>query len=45
MHLQAAVALQPRCIVRSLCSIADELFGSFENLLALSDRRGVPYDR
>lgn len=27
------------------CSIADELFGSFENLLALSDKRGVPYDR
>lgn len=39
------LALQPHFIVHSLCSIADELFGSFENLLALSDRRGVPYDR
>lgn len=27
------------------CSIADELFGSFENLLTLSDKRGIPYDR
>ncbi|PSC76572.1 cobalamin biosynthesis isoform A [Micractinium conductrix] len=27
------------------CSIADELFGSFENLLQLSDKRGIPYDR
>ncbi|EFN50788.1 hypothetical protein CHLNCDRAFT_33359 [Chlorella variabilis] len=27
------------------CSIADELFSSFENLIALSDKRGVPYDR
>lgn len=26
-------------------SIADELFGSFENLLTLSDKRGIPYDR
>jgi hypothetical protein len=27
------------------CSIADELFVSFENLVNLADRRGVPYDR
>eukprot|EP00887_Chlorella_sp_A99_P005800 scaffold1.g5800.t1 len=27
------------------CSIADELFVSFENLLALADKRGVPFDR
>ena len=27
------------------CSISDELFGSFDNLLALADKRGVPYDR
>ena len=27
------------------CSISDELFGSFENLIKLSDKRGVPYDR
>lgn len=27
------------------CSIADELFVSFENLLQLADKRGVPFDR
>ncbi|KAL4855709.1 COBW domain-containing protein [Chlorella vulgaris] len=27
------------------CSIADELFDSFANLIQLSDKRGVPYDR
>ena len=27
------------------CSIADELFTSFEQLLTLADRKGVKYDR
>lgn len=27
------------------CSIADELFVSFEQLLTLADRKGVKYDR
>ena len=27
------------------CSIADELFSSFEQLLTLADRKGVKYDR
>lgn len=27
------------------CSIQDELFGSFEQLLALSDKKGTTYDR
>lgn len=27
------------------CSIQDELFASFEQLLTLSDKRGVPFDR
>lgn len=27
------------------CSIADELFVSFEQLLTLADRRGIKYDR
>lgn len=35
----------PKPLPRSARSISDELFGSFENLLALADKRGVPYDR
>lgn len=27
------------------CSIQDELFGSFEQLLALADEKGTTYDR
>ena len=27
------------------CSIQDELFGSFEQLLALADEKGATYDR
>ena len=27
------------------CNMSDELFESFEQLLALSERRGVPFDR
>ena len=27
------------------CSIQDELFGSFEQLLALADEKGAKYDR
>lgn len=27
------------------CSIKDELFESLEQLVALSDKRGVPFDR
>ncbi len=27
------------------CNIQDELFGSFEQVLALADKRGEPYTR
>ena len=27
------------------CNMSDELFESFEQLLALSERRGIPFDR
>jgi len=35
----------PYFVLFTGCNMSDELFESFEQLLALSERRGIPFDR